>query len=240
VTSFLSDGAILLGYLLVRPDAFILFGILWTTTVSYLFLRDDYRFRLRISVMDDLSAVARHAVAPLIVIAAVFWWCQGLTNLDGFLVVAGAGAIGHVAVHGVVLVSFRRIWRSGRGRLRTVFVGGDVVPQRMAMVLDSQPGFGLEVLGYVDEEPTAETTPVPGFIHQGTAKDLDALVRRLRVDVLVVSAITRTNDQVMQAVDAQRPFCPVILLMQLSAVTGGRSHRYTIGDVSLTRLTAGR
>jgi exopolysaccharide biosynthesis polyprenyl glycosylphosphotransferase len=186
-------------WMLVLPvDAVMLLApIAWTTehiratvtmTALSLFLLSRfsrYRARLYLSVLDDLPDLLGRLLTATAVVATVIALrhdSEGVTIFLAHTVVAIALVVtGRVATSQVILWSRRR-------RItvhRTVLIGGGVLSAELARVLERQPRYGLQVVGFVDGGSASEAENVVPRL--GEASDLDRIVSDVHADVLLMS-----------------------------------------------------
>jgi len=163
------------------PKALLIAGV----TQLCLYFADLYDLRV-ISDRRELFLQATQALgATSVILAFVYFWAPDL--------IIGRGVFAVSAVLVVTLVFGWRIafeWTSRRvGPVeRLLLVGTSDSAVRLARELyDRRRDLGVEIVGFIDPDPTRVGAPVinPGVI--GTIEDIPAIVRARAVDQVVVS-----------------------------------------------------
>jgi exopolysaccharide biosynthesis polyprenyl glycosylphosphotransferase len=144
-----------------------------------------YRARLHLSVLDELPVLAGRLLTAAAVVATAIALRHEQDAVTAFLVNA---AIALALVLGGRFLTGQLIAAGRRRRItqhRTILLGGGALAAELAQVLDAHPGYGLAVVGFVDEglDCVAEAV-VPQL---GGLADLDRLIRATAADVLLVA-----------------------------------------------------
>jgi len=162
-------------------------GSIGMTVLFLLLLSTEgrYRARLHLSLLDELPPLLGKLLTACAMVATVTALRHPQATLQVFLVDALV-SIGFV-IAGRALVTQLILW-SRRHRLTvhpTVLIGGGLVAAELTQVLQQHARYGLQVEGYVDDDPTAVARSVTPWL--GGAADLDRVVREVGADVLVVA-----------------------------------------------------
>jgi sugar transferase (PEP-CTERM system associated) len=153
-------------------------------TLLCLYFADLYDYRV-ITERRELFVRAVQALGGTsLILAVLYYWFPEL--------VVGRGVFAIAAVFVVTLVFGWRIvfeWanRQVGPRERLLLVGTNDSAIRLARELHERKDLGVEIVGFVDADPTRLGAPVfnPGVI--GTIEDIPAIVRARAVDHVVVS-----------------------------------------------------
>ena len=162
------------------PKALIIAGV----TQLCLYFADLYDFRV-IGDRRELFVQSVQALgAASLILALVYYWLPEM--------VVGRGVFALTAVIVVTLVFGWRLvfeWTSRHlaPRQRLLVVGTNDAAARLGRELHRRTDLGVEIVGFIDPDPTKVGTPVfnPGVI--GTIEDIPAIVRARNVDQVVVS-----------------------------------------------------
>jgi Undecaprenyl-phosphate glucose phosphotransferase len=87
----------------------------------------------------------------------------------------------------VVWAVMARLWASSRHRKRALVAGAGELGRMVAEKLAVHREMGLDVVGYVDDDPGKARASFAGFPVLGTLDDLEAVVRTHGVDLLYVA-----------------------------------------------------
>ncbi len=186
-------------WMLVLPvdAALLLTPVLWTTehvratvamtglAVLMLCRFSRYRARLHLSVLDDLPDLLGRLLTATAVVATVIALRHEADAVTTFLAdtafAIGLVVTGRIATTQVILWSRRRRITAHR----TVLIGGRILSAELAQLLERHPGYGLEVVGFVDDGSVCEAEAVVPRL--GSVADLEQAVREVQADVLLVT-----------------------------------------------------
>ena len=204
-----------------------------------------YRAKLHLSVLDDLPTV----IARLLMVIAVVSTLRALwyVAIDPAAITAQNNA-GTVVLFlsvpvliGVVLgrfVTTAAILSARRRTLvahRTIVVGGGVTAAELATLLRRHRGYGLDVVGFVDDGERCEAAFV--VPHLGPVSGLGDAVVAHDVDVLLVTGGNRSDLELLRLL--RQPDCTrcdllvVPRLYSLHTLTGAADH---IGSIPILRI----
>lgn len=182
----LGDVAVLVGYLLAHVLPWFDTIGLWLLTVGSFHASGAYRSRLHLSLLDDTPTLLGRSAVAVALIAAVLVWRDDADSLHDLLGLVAFGLVGHLVAR---LLAYRAIkWarRTERVRYRTLIVGGGTVSQKMAEAIARHSDYGLSIVGYVDDVPSPCSQGPSGWLYQGSADHLPAILSRLRVHAILV------------------------------------------------------
>jgi FlaA1/EpsC-like NDP-sugar epimerase len=156
-----------------------------------------HRFLWRFVCLSDAVAIARSMTwitAAMIclrwlypVTAPLAYWlripmgiavCEFLLSLGGLLVLRGASRLVQERID-------RAAQGDGRGRRRVVLYGAGRAGVLLARELATHGG--IEIIGFVDDDPLKAGTVIAGIRVLGQGSALESLVRKCRVDEVLIS-----------------------------------------------------
>ncbi|MGI9538692.1 MAG: sugar transferase, partial [Miltoncostaeaceae bacterium] len=154
----------------------------------------------------SVEGTLRDAFHPLILGSLIILLLAGPINrLFGGEV---AGAVQAGATLGVALVllpvarvtlravAARAMWKPARG----VIVGSGQVASLLAEKLGSHEGYGIDLIGYVDDDPEAGHGDPGGLTRLGTRNDISEIVERNEVDKLIVAFSRAGHEEMLNLV----------------------------------------
>ncbi len=154
-------------------------------TQGCLYYADLYNLRHVADRRELFISLIQALGAASLILAAVYYWFPALIIGRGVFMIAATIVI-------VIVAGWRLIfeWTSGRvgPRERLLIVGTNQAAVELARELfDRRHDLGVEIVGFVDSDPTLVGTPIlnPGVI--GVVDDIPAIVQRNQVDRVVVS-----------------------------------------------------
>jgi exopolysaccharide biosynthesis polyprenyl glycosylphosphotransferase len=185
------------GIVLVPSPWLVAYGVL---VVFFLYLRNGYAWRLRISPLDDVRTV----------IAVTVFASMGVLSLRILL----PGEVSDLAPQSLRLLAFSAVYlaagrvaldwsqlkarRLGEQSKPTLIVGAGRVGRLTAERLVQRPELGLTPVGFVDKEPLDEARlPVPVL---GASWDLDRLIEQHGVKHVIVTFSTAPSDVLLRQI----------------------------------------
>ena len=160
--------------------------LLNTAVVIVLFASGGlYRSRLHLSILDDLPAVTGRLLLAFAVVGA-FLTFTDVTPGREFALVAGIGALAHIALRWLVLTAVRLGRKHGVVRHRTLVVGGGALAGDLAKTLRLNPQYGLDPIGCVDTTaPVPETAAALQWL--GATADVEAVAEAHDARIILVA-----------------------------------------------------
>ena len=143
--------------------------------------RSQYAWRTTLSISKDIGTMAVAVVVPLVAV--------GL--LDGFgrqirpIVVMGVASLSLLIIGRALAYAGIRRARDATGAFgqRVLIVGAGQVAERLARVLDVHADYGLQPIGFLDDDP-GESLGLPVL---GGVDELDEVLREHRIDRIVIA-----------------------------------------------------
>ncbi len=154
-------------------------------TQSCLYYGDLYDLRLVVDRRELFIRLIQALGGASFVLAAIYFWFPDLILGRGIFMIAAALII--VVVAGWRL-AFEWLSRRVGPRERLLLVGTNPAAVALATELfERRQDLGVEIIGFVDADPSKVGTPIlnPGVI--GTIEDIPSIVRARNVDRVVVS-----------------------------------------------------
>jgi exopolysaccharide biosynthesis polyprenyl glycosylphosphotransferase len=207
------------------------------TALSLLLLTsgERYRARLHLSVLDELPGLIGKILTAAAVVACVIALRHEQEAVTTFLVnvaialalvVAGRTATG-------VLIRWSR-----RRRLSThptILIGGGELAAELAHALANDPGYGLQVVGFVDDEIDCPASMVVPRL--GSTSELDGIRLVTGADVLLIADGTFSERDILDRV--RTPVCKpcdllVVPRLHLFAIQAGQTDQ--IGWIPIQRI----
>jgi exopolysaccharide biosynthesis polyprenyl glycosylphosphotransferase len=194
-----------------------------------------YRARLHLSLLDELPSLLSKLLTSAALVATVIALRHEQAAVETFLHNAAISIalvlMGRLAINHVIMWSrCRRLTAHP-----TVLVGGGGLARELAEILARWPRYGLSVVGFVDEDPDPPAATVTRKL--GAPADLDAIVRRVQADVLMIADGACSDGELLDMV--RTPAClPCDLLIvprmhHFHTQTGLADH---IGSIPIMRI----
>lgn len=177
------------GWQAFTPGSQPLYDIGALVSVVVLFLQGQFQPKMVPDFTSTMFRVMRTAAVSVVVVAAAMmsgtsWELSVRHILTAGLVVCGAMLIGTFV--GSYLL--RKLWLSGRMRTRAIIVGSGSLAREVAIEIEHQPTFGVDVVGFVADrwEPSPIEQIAP---HLGGYDELPEIIDRTGSHRLIVSPL---------------------------------------------------
>ncbi len=196
-----------------------------------------YRPQLHLSVLNELpSLLSRSLAAAALVTGALLLFLGNQPVLRSFLTLALASIVGQVVARTIAY----RLILSGRSRGAAthdaLVLGGGQVGTDIASTLLDQRSYGLNPIGFLDDDPLLREAerPVP---HLGGAADLARLLSELDVQVLIVAFGSLREAELIKVLRAsERVGVEVFIVPRLYEVHSPMGRTDHIGAIPVTRV----
>jgi exopolysaccharide biosynthesis polyprenyl glycosylphosphotransferase len=143
-------------------------------------LRDQYAWRITPRVSRDIGTLIAAVTVPLVVIAALGGFGRPIRPI----VILGVASLGLLLVgRACAYAGIRRARSRGALGQRVLVVGTGRVAERLARVLDVHADYGLQPIGFLDDNPV-ESLELPVL---GGMNELDDVLRVHRIDRVVIA-----------------------------------------------------
>ena len=170
---------------LTTPDGILKTLLIASVTQLCLYYADLYDLRLLQDRLGLFVQIIQALASASLLLALVYYWFPALVIGRGVFAIAAFMII--VTVAGWRF-AFEGLSRRAGPRERLLLVGTTPAAVSLAKELfDRRHDLGVEIVGFVDPDPARVGAPVlnPGVV--GTIDDIPALVKRRKVDRVVVS-----------------------------------------------------
>lgn len=189
---YVPSGLLLLGgdvFGLLAPSLFtrefrIWHGVLVVFVVTLNATGHLYRPRLQALLLDELPQLAMRFLAAAGVIGAMRLVLARRMSGDEFhhhAILVACGFVGMLLCRTIILAAVRRR-RRRRGPHPVILVGGGELAPRVTAIINSTPNYGLQVVGYVADEPHGDF----GVPYLGVSTDLIRVMEAEHSTVAVV------------------------------------------------------
>ena len=181
--------------LVFEPVHYLIVAVIW---ILIFVLMSVYDSRRTLRFVDDLQTIALAVVLATLVLAGIeyffFRWFSRLLFVYFFfldLLVLFAWR--------VILRLVFRIWRGGwpRETRRVLIVGAGKVGQQLADMVREYAWTGLELVGYLDDDPGKRENGLPVL---GTLNEAREVIERNHIDEVVIALPRRANERLNQLV----------------------------------------
>ena len=123
----------------------------------------------------------------------------------------------------------------------TVIVGAGEIGQLVARKVLQHPEYGLNVLGFVDEQPKARRDDLGHLTLLGSPKDLPELVRVLDAERVIVAFSNESHEQMLELIRSLRPLdVHVDIVPRLFEIVGPNVDVHTLEGIPLVGLPPAR
>ena len=229
------DVLMLLTPILWAPQEYA--AALATAALSLFFIvdRGRYHARLHVSVLDELpSLLASLLTAAAIVATAVVLLPDQIPVTD---YIRNAAIAIVLVIVGRLITSWLIIFSRKRriSHHRTVIIGGGPTAAELIRILKEHQRYGLSVVGFVEDTDDCAAGSVSERL--GNISDLDFVVTRRRVDVIVVADSATPERTLIEEVRAPASSkCDLLVvprMHQFRTESGGSDH---IGSIPIMRI----
>jgi exopolysaccharide biosynthesis polyprenyl glycosylphosphotransferase len=145
-----------------------------------------YRPRLHLAVLDDLPWLAVGAISAVAAIVGLLTWQRETVTINQAVlpvaVLTGLLLSGRLFMYGML----RRARKTGRFRHPVLVVGAGHVGVRLAESLQRHPEYGLDLVGFIDDEPRVDPERLPAPL-LGQWGSITEVVHRHEVRRIIVS-----------------------------------------------------
>jgi exopolysaccharide biosynthesis polyprenyl glycosylphosphotransferase len=160
--------------------------------VGIFYVLGMYDLRRRPSIVDDITGIARGVLIGAALLAAAAFFYRGYSFSRTFVV--GFSVTSYVfLLAGRVFARYLHLIARGMGvgLERLALLGRGPTQERVVRTLSARPGLGLQITGeIVREEAEPQTLPI-----LGTLEEIDQIVERNAIDMLVVTLPLREIEQ---------------------------------------------
>lgn len=204
------DAAILAGALIcaeltapggVGPSAPVWVVLFTGLVIVFLQMRDAYRQRLRIQVLEDLRLILSTTALAAMVVLALRVLLQDDPQTAGQTFRQWAFAVLFLLVgRAAIDLAELRARKHGAAGRRTLIVGAGTIGRLVARRLVQYPELGLKPVGFLDDAPLENGEPSKIPVLGGSGQLVD-IVRQHEVEHLIVTFSTASHRVLLDIVD---------------------------------------
>jgi exopolysaccharide biosynthesis polyprenyl glycosylphosphotransferase len=210
--------------------------------VLFLFyLRDNYRRRLRVLVLDGVVPVISAVSVATMSVAVMGMFINGHAGNQGPWVRAWLFSMGALGIGRIALSSVQRSARARRLVAKPVLiVGAGMIGAQVARRLENHPEYGMAPIGFLDEEPRALAEvggrDIPVL---GTIEDLDEAIRMTGVRHLIVAFSSVADARISRLIQhCQELGIEVSVIPRMFDTINDRVRYDTLGGLPLMSFNA--
>jgi exopolysaccharide biosynthesis polyprenyl glycosylphosphotransferase len=177
--------------------------LLMILVVLMLQMRGIYRSPRWTTLLDETFTIT-NAVTTAMALVVLYAFLQRFYPSRLIFIYAWLLTIALLVLKRLVVRLIReRLWLRGIGVDRVLVVGAGQAGQRLLQYLLGQPQLGYQVVGFVDDNPPpanwaiATQWRVERPLHLGTSADLGDIVRRQRIDEVIIALPPTAHDQLL-------------------------------------------
>lgn len=154
-----------------------------------------YRFRLGISVLDDLPRLLLVGTIVPFVISVLLNPGMTATEAAIFSLTTASALVSSKIIVSVIL----RVRRTKKPELlsRTLILGSGPIARELCQVLSDSPKYGLRPVAMIDDAPE-DCPAIPGVSLQTLADDLRELIRDYRADTVIIAFGSYNDERLLQ------------------------------------------
>ena len=229
------DALMLMSPMLWAPEEYV--AVLATTALSLFFIvdRGRYHARLHVSVLDELPSLLASLLTAAAIVATAIVILPDQVPVSVYLrnaaIAIGLVIVGRIITSQLIIFSRRRRY----SHHRTVIIGGGPTAAELVRILKEHQRYGLSVVGFVEDTDDCAAGPVAERL--GNISDLDFVVARRRVDVLLVADSATPERTLVEEVRAPASSkCDLLVvprMHQFRTESGGSDH---IGSIPIMRI----
>ncbi len=233
------DAVMLMSPLLWAPDQYAATIAMTALSLFFIVDRGRYHARLHVSVLDELPSLLASLLTAAAIVATAIVLLPDQVPVSSFLrnevIAVALVVVGRIITSQLIIFSRRR----RISHHRTVVIGGGPTAAELIRILKQHQRYGLSVVGFVEDTDDCAAGSVAERL--GNIADLDAVVARRRVDVLLVADSATPERTLIEEVRAPASSTCDLLVVprmhQFRTESGGSDH---IGSIPIMRIGAPR
>lgn len=209
---------------------------LWVIAAKAFGLYDKDESRTDHSTLDDVTSVFLLVTTGAFILSLVTGYVDtSATNVLLFWIFGIAFvSVGRVTVRVLARRTFTYIQNA-------VIVGGGEVGQLVARKLQQHPEYGINLVGYVDNDPCEQTADRPHQTLLGTSDDLPQIVQLLGIDRVIVAFSRQSPDETLRLISSLRSCAVQIdIVPRLFEIVGPNAVVHTLEGLPVVGLAPAR
>lgn len=140
------------------------------------------------SWLDEVYALVGGTTTGIVIIMAITFWFRPLVYSRLMFIWAGGMIVALLSLSRLIK---RWVWESlmrrGIGVDRVLIVGAGEVGRKLMRNIVAQPGLGYQVIGFVDDDPERNRTPIGRFKALGGIDNLPHAVQEEAIDEVIIT-----------------------------------------------------
>ena len=163
---------------------YVIVAIIWSLTFWFLSV---YSPKSVLNAIDEAQKVILAVTASVLVLAGVlFLTYRGLSRLLlGYFYLLDI--LGIIVVRALLRIAFKARGPHGLAHHRVLIIGAGVVGQDLANKITDRRWLGLDVIGYLDDDPRKLGAEWEGYPVLGSLSQAPAIIERHEVDEVVIA-----------------------------------------------------
>ncbi|HMR66438.1 MAG TPA: sugar transferase [Anaerolineae bacterium] len=158
-----------------------------------------YRLRRRISLFDEVYNILNATATGTVILFVIIFIYQSAFYSRLIFVYAGFFTVLLLGISRVIKVSaLRSMRRRGIGAKRVVIVGGGEVALTVMRVVVANPECGLNIIGFVDDDPARGETDIGRFKALGKLENLPLTVVEQQIDEVIITLPWQYHDKIVR------------------------------------------
>ena len=216
-----------------------------------------YRLIWRYVTVRDLPRIVGATVTGTAVLVAARFLAVPLFGLAGLVVnpvhvtVPWGVLLSELVLTTMGLVAVRAIWRLAREEIslksrrtdpsvptgRALVIGAGSAGVMIAREVQSKPGAGFQIIGFLDDDPDKHGSIVHGLSVLGSSDQLPALARKMNADLAIIAIGNAPAQAVRRIVElAETTSMTVQIIPELNEILSGRVSISQLRDVDIEDL----
>lgn len=190
--SFLAWDLLQAGERLSFYSHIFLLPLLLAFTTSFLSFFGAYRGPYQVTITRYAWAISRAVLFTVgILLTLLFFLNIEYVNRFVILIFALAEPMTLLIIRAFAIRYFKNQVRSGKNRLRIIIVGTKDRAKELLLTLKQQVILGIEVVGFIDPDPSCMGTEIEGIPVIGTVENTEACLKNNVIDEVII-AISRS------------------------------------------------
>ena len=198
---------------------------------------DLYRPHLQAFVIDEAPGLLGCLLAATAIVATTISLRNPDLGVSRYLAGAASAIVLTMLGRTVVNFSIRRARRMRLVHHRSIIVGAGPVADRIADILGSDPGYGLQCVGYVADRPAVDPA-ASGAPYLGPVRSLRSVIDDIDAEVIVISDQGFADEELSSIVrQALWNDCTIFIVPRLHELSHQAWQWDMIGAIPVLRLS---
>jgi len=196
---FLKQIAVLLPYIIIARSisfqAFSVYKIVW----RYISIRDAIRILKAILPVTVLLILARYFAPQRLTMLRI---PISVITLEFMLVILGTAGIRMVRRVSLEMTQRDSLTRQRNGKTkRALLIGAGDAGNMVAKELNQRTDLGMEVAGFVDDDPKKFNAVIQGVRIFGSTAQIPEIVKRLKIDEAIITIASASSREIRRIVE---------------------------------------